>query len=683
MSTGNPIGSPDFRDAYLNAKNLDYAINGDDDTYTDRFGVVRPTFKGMEKKTLPKGSIEYLSARMDAGEIVKFAVFGDSTVDGFGTSDWIGNPTSGGNAVGNSNHNLTSPNSYPVLLESLLREMFNNNNISVFNAGYAGKSLVDGWALNNFEKAIIDNPFYGKPDVVFIDFGLNDARPEGSQIVPFKEQLFLLIDKIVSYGILPIILTCDPVLRNYNVTNAVFNGEITKQIDMVKYDVAKLRNVPIITKGEQLRDWANNNGNGYRWFLEQSTDVDSDGDFSTGDDVGLHFKDIGHRIKAQILAKTFFKNTVIMSGKVESVTSNDSRSNSFGNFLLTLSGDSSSNSRQGFSFRVDYKDPNLSHQPAGPRAPMSTIWVWSEIPDCEVIYNGLIGEGWGTDAPDTPIDNPLPPAVSIKSFVDNETLIKIPPTVGFRYSGVLKPSDIPYTVGKLKYGLNKVQYLCGDLGHYARGSKSLFFYGFFDFKPPTPPCLNGPRIHNFLPLADTIIKDGFDCTFGVMSEEKLVFLIEADMAIGTGVSLLGSSTFFGLGGDKKDGYGSIQSTVLYRHDDTRWRIANAKYALIANELLSTPINVAFTPTQSNGTVTLRIEISRSFLPGDFGAGKQTIKIYDGYKALDNKLLQTTEINAPNGIPVQMGGIVGGYYSNKTLNLLGGDVILKALTVFKI
>ncbi|WNV45782.1 tail spike protein [Aeromonas phage AerS_266] len=49
-STGNPIGSPDFRDAYLNATNLDFAMNSEEDTFTDRFGVERITYSRMERK---------------------------------------------------------------------------------------------------------------------------------------------------------------------------------------------------------------------------------------------------------------------------------------------------------------------------------------------------------------------------------------------------------------------------------------------------------------------------------------------------------------------------------------------------------------------------------------------------------------------------------------------------------
>ena len=49
FNTGNPIGSVDPRDLYDNAENLDTAVNTKTDTtWTDRLGVERKTFHGME-----------------------------------------------------------------------------------------------------------------------------------------------------------------------------------------------------------------------------------------------------------------------------------------------------------------------------------------------------------------------------------------------------------------------------------------------------------------------------------------------------------------------------------------------------------------------------------------------------------------------------------------------------------
>ncbi|QDB70329.1 hypothetical protein CF8_0159 [Aeromonas phage CF8] len=59
-STGNPIGQPDPRDTYLNASNLDKALNGEAETWRDRFGVTRVSWAGVEKILLnsPNVNIE-------------------------------------------------------------------------------------------------------------------------------------------------------------------------------------------------------------------------------------------------------------------------------------------------------------------------------------------------------------------------------------------------------------------------------------------------------------------------------------------------------------------------------------------------------------------------------------------------------------------------------------------------
>jgi hypothetical protein len=47
-NTGNPLGSTDARDLYDNAENLDHAVNSNLPAFTDRLGVSRRTFRGIE-----------------------------------------------------------------------------------------------------------------------------------------------------------------------------------------------------------------------------------------------------------------------------------------------------------------------------------------------------------------------------------------------------------------------------------------------------------------------------------------------------------------------------------------------------------------------------------------------------------------------------------------------------------
>src|SRR5690606_20084134 len=48
FNTGNPLGSPDPRDLYDNAGNLDLAINSEEETWRDRFGRDRLSWGGLE-----------------------------------------------------------------------------------------------------------------------------------------------------------------------------------------------------------------------------------------------------------------------------------------------------------------------------------------------------------------------------------------------------------------------------------------------------------------------------------------------------------------------------------------------------------------------------------------------------------------------------------------------------------
>ena len=47
-NTGNPIGSKAFPDFEDNVKNLDQAVNAEQDTFQDRLGKSRLTWAGME-----------------------------------------------------------------------------------------------------------------------------------------------------------------------------------------------------------------------------------------------------------------------------------------------------------------------------------------------------------------------------------------------------------------------------------------------------------------------------------------------------------------------------------------------------------------------------------------------------------------------------------------------------------
>jgi lysophospholipase L1-like esterase len=106
-------------------------------------------------------------ARMVAGEAVVISCVGDSIT-------WGSNGDNPGVQV-------ASP--YPVLLQALLREYYENTNITVVNRGVSGNDTTDVIARLASIKA--DNP-----DVVLLMIGTNDARTDrGISVTQYRENL--------------------------------------------------------------------------------------------------------------------------------------------------------------------------------------------------------------------------------------------------------------------------------------------------------------------------------------------------------------------------------------------------------------------------------------------------------------------------------------------------------------
>lgn len=89
-NTGNPLGSTSAKDLFDNAENLDVALNSNDDTFVDRRGNVRPTYKGAVD---PTGMVQtVVNARNDAlaardAAIVNSQVFPDEPTGRAAVSD--------------------------------------------------------------------------------------------------------------------------------------------------------------------------------------------------------------------------------------------------------------------------------------------------------------------------------------------------------------------------------------------------------------------------------------------------------------------------------------------------------------------------------------------------------------------------------------------------------------------
>lgn len=265
------------------------------------------------KQNVHMDTFNLVMAKMASGETVKICCYGDSTTDGMGTTDWVANPTVNGDAAGNSNHNLTAPNAWPAQLQMILREAYRNQNIHVYNAGYTGKKLIDGWAFNNFNKAVIDNPFYGVCDLIFVDFGLNDITESGDIVSKTIIETERLVDKILSLGSVPVLLSSGPMYRSGDEGDKD-KIDVIQKINKTKQYIADKLNLTYIDKASEILNLLNSNIN-LKW-----SDLQPD---------GLHFGNVGHKIQVSSLMNHLYSSMVRTNRNNEYINFMDPRANSF------------------------------------------------------------------------------------------------------------------------------------------------------------------------------------------------------------------------------------------------------------------------------------------------------------------------------------------------------------------
>lgn len=378
-----------------------------------------------------KGRLNYWIAQMAAGKTVRIACYGDSTTDGNATTGWTQNKFG-------TNHNDDAPNSWPVILQAILRKMYNNDNIHVYNAGYSGKRLDNGWAVQNFENAITNNPHYGNVDIVMFGFGINDAGyNRGDLLGDTLRQTHLLIDKIKRVGALPIILTCNVV--RLKLTGDIDNKPVKiERINNMKRYIACTRNIPLFDLDAEMKKWMSNT-NKYN-YVELQPD-------------NTHWKDLGHSFQACWIAN-FFYNRIVKINNIntyESIHFLDDR----GNSPIGVNASSTTTScKYGVNPYVNPQKFDCKNKV------LLDIWVWCEHPNASIVYRKMLGDARSSDIKVTDMLTGVSESKKVGSMLGYDA-----------YSAV----DTPEYISDLKYGLNRIQ-LLGD------GSLTdNVFFGHFDF----------------------------------------------------------------------------------------------------------------------------------------------------------------------------------------------------------
>ena len=581
--------------------------------------------------------LDEVVARMAAGEATSIAFYGDSTTDGYGTTSWVANPTDGsGNATGTIDQNTVGgTNAYPKILQELLREIYSNTGIATFNAGYSGKRLDNGWAVANYQTAVINNTFYGVPDVTVIAFGLNDISVTGSQINDFLTQSRILIARIIEDGTLPILMTADAMFRNGDTDDTRDHKESVRQLDEIQRYLAKEFNIPIFEMGNALKAWAQNNSDRMGWAQMQPD--------------ALHFEDKGHIFKAGFLGTQLFKDYIHHTAdKNQYVATQNSATAYLGNSVYY----GLSNNQQGGNVLYSTSSPA--------NTPVVNMWVWNEAPNANLIYLGMDDEWQG-------VAYTTEAKITVNSkMLETTTEKTIISAGGIASNSGLRRSDEHYIFGKLAYGWNNVKYITGD-------SASSFYGGFRimngKLKPFVSP-ISAPMFGTYTASSGIHIvqnpEDGLDTIAGGFLGETITVALDFTTSVDGGILALHGQGFntlqSGVDANLQNGI------VLYRHTTGELRVYSCAWSEDGTvpTLFSSKAASAVLPW-TNDNFKGRLELTKV-------GQQQQIRVYDAYDG--GTLIIDQLANGDNS--VRWAGIGGGIFFNSDDNASAGSVYLNEM-----
>lgn len=230
----------------------------------------------------------------ESGEKFPIAFVDDSHTDGAGTTGNIPNE------LGTDNQ---SPNAYPKILENRMKKLSGNNALRIYNAGFSGKTAA--WMNTNFEAAFGAGTPYADTKMAFIGFGTNDRLNKENPkeyYDAFKSEMEALINKFISKGIQPVMMTEQPtvspsVSEEYSSTHPLRSaGYINSVSNAVKYDLADSYGLELIDLTDMLRKVIS----GVSTPLTQIYNAND----------GLHFGDAGHKLVRDVFTATLYPYTL-------------------------------------------------------------------------------------------------------------------------------------------------------------------------------------------------------------------------------------------------------------------------------------------------------------------------------------------------------------------------------------
>lgn len=419
----------------------------------------------QEVRLTPRYLLGQVMAKMQQGVAVRLACYGDSQTDGTGSTGFSPNPTNGADAmgvipVGNTNHTDEAPNAWPARLRSILREMYRNPNIQVWNAGYGGQRMANGWALRWYDTAITNNPAYGVPDACFIMFGANDITLIDNTVSPAQftqahiDQTRILARKMLAAGTLPILLTGIPIFTTVAAGMNRSSVTLSREINAAKIELARDLGIPCFDTDMPMRRWFEFNDDDRHWGNVQSD--------------GLHGGDPLQAFIACDVARRLFRDIVeIDAAKPARILQLDSRTDYKGGPVFGYL-DTAIGGRQGTaSVLVNNTPGSSSGFTAGEE--VLRAWVWNEAPDASCLYRHHDNDGCVNKdtAAKIVVSDRMSGAILYNDAVPNSGFISSP----------YKSVDRPGFITQLTYGLNYVSLRApSDLNAYFR-------YGWFELAP--------------------------------------------------------------------------------------------------------------------------------------------------------------------------------------------------------
>lgn len=627
--------------------------NGPDDVPSARAMVESDVPASLRYRTgrVAQLNLGYIIAKMKRGATTTIACYSDSTTDGVGTTGFTQNPVDGsGNAVGNSDHNLTAPNAWPIKTQDLLRSYYANSNIHVWNAGYRGKRVDDGWALANYDTAVVNNPYYGDgtpPDAVILQWGLNDAKASSDISVAYTAQYRLLIQHILAQGTLPILMVPDAVWdRRETGTDGRENVEVSRELAPCLFALADEFKLPIWQIDVAQKNWLHNNSEGWDWGNTQPDAV--------------HFNDVGHTFKAEFVARQLFRDVVDFGVKKERLTWSDSRVK-----YPFLQSYSATNNVVRFA---PFPRLSASQLTENLGALFMEFWVWCDgaVASPSLVYRMSINsQQYG-------LSDPADAARIEVNGVDY-----VDPTAG--PSPAITGMDRGWYIGKLKYGLNRVRMYAPNVS-----TSNGFNAGWWEILPRDPMWRNtSAYLGNPSPSFGKVnlIKDTGPISFkkdyvsGTEDVGSLVFPESESLDNVVSLSKVGDSVsvywrgimepragllvFAGKGNQSLTNY--VNGIAFSRRAVTvpdainvinLGRVDTNGYAVVANG------TVAKT-WEDDGTDKLLIVVTRTAM------NAVTVKVYDGWSVDDTELVSVTSTSSTSTAATNLGGpcgVMGGAFA---------------------